>query len=75
MKGPPKKPHNIGYLSRLAQPKSIGKYVLVKEDSSDEDSEEDKKDKDKDKDKNVDDKQKQIINAREERMLKKKGKN
>lgn len=75
MKGPPKKPHNIGYLSRLAQPKSIGKYVLVKEDSSDEDSEEDKKDKDKDKDKNVDDKQKLIKNAREERMLKKKGKN
>ena len=41
VKAKPRRPHNIDYLQRLAQPKSTGKYVLVKEDSSesaDEDS-------------------------------------
>ena len=35
----PRRPRNIDYLNNLAQPKSKGSYVLVKEDSSESDHE------------------------------------
>ena len=59
-----KRPHNLDYLNRLAQPKTQAKYVLVKEDTSSEGESEEKEE---------DEKQKKIREDREERRLYKKG--
>jgi hypothetical protein len=60
---PPKRPANIDYLTRLAQPKTQSKYVLIKEDSSSSKSSEN----------SVDERQKKIQEEKAERNLYKKG--